>query len=136
MTGVDMAMTKSHCQIWTKTNAPVDEGVRGIVSALSAFPCLETIESCEGTNDRPAWCCFRYGAYWEQPWRDLAEFVLDWLGPTLAKEVGDSANIRIQVTASGLIMGELSVRPGQARAVETCLRRLARSVCRATPAHS
>src|SRR5208282_3991030 len=58
---------RMHTQTWAKVNAPVDTGVCGLVSALSMFPSLETIESCECSVGECAWICFRYGAYWEHP---------------------------------------------------------------------
>lgn len=116
----------THAQKWVKVNAPVDAGVSGIVSALAEFPSLETIESCEGDQDRAGWVCFRYGAYWRNPWRELAEFVLDRFSPALIDAVGDDASVRIQVTPSKQLFGELSVRPGAAPRVEAAIRRLAR----------
>jgi hypothetical protein len=114
-----------HPPSWAKVNAVVDEGVVGIVSALSEFPQLETIESCERNEGNAAWVCFRYGEYWENPWRDLAEFLLGYMAPGLIAEVGDDVNVRIQVTASGKIFGEISIRPGAEHRVETALRKLA-----------
>lgn len=116
----------THQQEWVKVNAPVDVGVSGIVSALAEFPSLETVESCEGSNDRGGWVCFRYGEYWRDPWRALSEFVLDDLAPRLSRLVGDDVNVRIQFTPSEQVFGELSVRPGAASRVEAAIRRLAR----------
>lgn len=117
---------RKHPQTWVKVNAPVDCGVSGIVETLSLFPSLETIESCEGNTERGPWVCFRYGRYWEHPWRDLADFVLGYMAPKLTKTVGDDASIRIQVTPSGTMFGELSVRPEAASNVEAALRELLR----------
>src|SRR5260370_28815542 len=99
----------SHSQIWVKVNAPVDRGIQGRVAALSSFASLETIESCEGNENHGAWVCFRYGAYWDHPWRDLANFVLGYMAPRLTEMVGDDANLRIQTKPSGNVFGELSV---------------------------
>lgn len=115
-----------HSQTWAKVNAPVDQGVRGLIEALSAFPNLETVESCEGSDEQGPWICFRYGDYWEHPWRDLADFVLGYMAPKLVSAVGDDASVRIQVKPSGLVFGELSVRPGAASRVEAALWELAR----------
>lgn len=112
---------KVHSQAWVKVNLPVDSGIRGIVSALSLFPNLETIESCQGDSKNGPWVCFRYGAYWIHPWRELADFVLDCLAPWLVREVGDDASVRVQATPSGQIFGELSVRPGADQRVERAL---------------
>ncbi len=117
---------KGHTQTWAKVNAPVDTGVRGIVEALSLFPSLETVESCQGGDNSGPWVCFRYGCYWEHPWRDLADFVLGYMAPELAKMVGDAANVRIQTTPSGTIFGELSIRPEAVPSVEAALRELLR----------
>lgn len=115
-----MSITK-HKQIYTKVNAPVDEGVCGIISALSAFSGLETVESCQGNGKIGAWVCFRYGEYWERPWQDLADFIFEKLAPGLVAAVGDDASIKIQVTASGQVFGELSVRPGANERVQSAL---------------
>jgi len=121
-----------HNQSWVKVNAPVDQRISGIVAALSLFPSLETIESCEGTAKDGAWICFRYGSYWEHPWHDLADFVLGYMAPSLRAKVGDDASVRIQATPSGQFFGELSIRPQAVSNVETALRELVRnfSVCR------
>jgi len=106
-----------HLNEWIKVNAPVDRGISRIVSALSEFPELETIESCEGDNN--PWVCFRYGSYWDNPWHDLAEFVFGYLSAKLYAIVGDDVNISIHATPSGNIFGELSIRPGATdRAIE------------------
>ena len=116
----------THEQVWVTVNAPVDKGVSGIISALSEFAGLETVESCESDIERRSWVCFRYGPYWKHPWRALADFVLGYMAPGLVAAVGDDANVRIQVTASGQIFGELSVRPGATHRVEMALHQLAR----------
>jgi hypothetical protein len=116
----------THPQTWVKVNVPVDSGISRLVSVLSLFPSLETIESCEGLEGQGAWVCFRYGAYWEHPYRDLAEFVLGYMAPRLVGKVGDDANLRIQTKPSGNIFGELSVRPEAISNVEMALRELAR----------
>jgi hypothetical protein len=116
----------SHSQTWVKVNVPVDRGIQGLVTALSLFPSLETVESCEGNGNDGAWVCFRYGAYWEHPWRDLADFVLGYLAPRLTEMVGDNANLRIQTKPSGNVFGELSIRREAIPNVEMALRQLVR----------
>ena len=116
-----------HKQVWVKVNAPVDQGIADLIQALSAFPRLHTIESCQGGLDNPAWVCFYYGDYWVNPWRDLADFVLGFLGPALAREAGDDVNVSIRVTGCGLPQGELTIRPGRASAVTEALINLFRS---------
>jgi hypothetical protein len=48
---------QSHRQVFTRVNAPVDEGLAALVSALSEFPTLCTLSSCEGA----AFVTFRFG---------------------------------------------------------------------------
>jgi hypothetical protein len=115
-----------HKQSYIKVNVPVDHKISSLVTALSKFTELETIESCEGTDDKRAWVCFRYGKYWEHPWHDLSNFMLGFMAPQLTSMVGDDVNIRIQITGSGQIFGELSIRPGAIRRVEKALYSIAR----------
>jgi hypothetical protein len=122
-----------HEQTWVKVNAPVDRKIGGIISALGEFPSLESIESCEGGATCPAWVCFRYGSYWKHPWKDLAEFVLGYLAPGLVEALGDDVSVRIQVTSSGQVFGELSVRPGAEYRVEMLLHKLAKGFSAVRP---
>lgn len=100
-----------------KVNAPVDKGVAKLVEALSQFPCLRTIESCEGP---PAWVCFDVG---EQGWQGLAALVLGHIGPAIAAELGDLARVEIHVSETGISQGELTVRPGSMDDTVSLLRR-------------
>jgi len=111
--------------MFIKVNASVDRGAAEIVSALSLFERLETIESCEGTAEAGPWVCFHYGKYWDQPWRELAEFLLGWLSPRLVELIGDDAVLTIRVTPSAKILGEISVRFGATQRVAAALRALA-----------
>ena len=115
-----------HAQVFTKVNAPVDSGVSGFIAALSAFSALSTFESCQGDDERGPWVCFRYGQYWKHPWRELADFVLGYLAPGLIEAVGDDATVRIEVSPSGQVFGEISVRPGAQHRVEQAVWELAR----------
>ncbi len=115
-----------HKQTWAQVNVPVDEGVSGLVSALSGFPRLQTIESCQG--DSAPWVCFRYGNYWEHPWRELAEFVFGYLGPQLVNELGDRVDVVVRLTEHGDVQAELWIRHGALeRTIET-LERLAQEL--------
>ena len=113
-----------HREVPVKVNAWVDEGIAGLVTALSEFDGIVTLESCQGDVQSGAWVCFRYGSFQEHAWRELADFVLGFLGPKLAKEIGDRANVRVQVTSIGTAQGEISIAPGAETIVEETLRRL------------
>lgn len=98
-----------HDQVFAKVNVPVDIGVRSIIEALSAFDGLQTVESCEGP---PIWVSFRYGRWWEHPWRDLAAFLFGFLGPELAALIGDRASVQAVVSETGAVLAEITVREG------------------------
>jgi hypothetical protein len=54
------ACPEIHEQTWVKVNTTVDKGISRLIEALSDFPKLKTIESCQGTKGW-AWVCFDYG---------------------------------------------------------------------------
>jgi len=114
----------AHEQVWAKVNAPVDRGAAPLVSALSGFPKLQTLESCEDLQGW-AWVTFVYGQHWERPWEDLAKFVLGFLGPALMAELGDRARVSIQVTEAGLYRAEMAVQKGAIPATAKVLEKLA-----------
>lgn len=118
---------KCHKQEWVKVNAPVDQDIAELVETLNSFPRLQTIESCQGGAKNGPWVCFVYGNHWDSPWKELAEFVLGYLGPGLAAQVGDRASVSIQIKQSGQIHGELAIRPGALKLTGAALRRLRRS---------
>jgi hypothetical protein len=102
-----------HKQTWVKVNALVDEGIAELIDALNSFPRLATIESCQGDGEQSAVVFFEYANDGDEYfWRELSEFILDFLGPRLAQKVGDSARLNITVTSWGKPQGELIVRPG------------------------
>jgi hypothetical protein len=115
-----MKTRKPHKQIWSKINAPVDEGIVELIGAMAMFPKLQTIESCQG---EPAWVCFTYGM---DGWRELAEFVLGYFGPALSVALGDRISVSIQIEESGRIQGEITVCPGLITATTETIKQLAR----------
>jgi hypothetical protein len=117
---------KRHKQLWAKVNAPVDEQIKNLVEALSRFPKLQTIESCQGISEGSAWVCFYYGQYWLHPWRDLASFVFGFLGPRLTEELQDIVDLVVRVTTFGTFRAELTIRPGCIKAVTEILVNLSR----------
>lgn len=111
-----------HRQAWVKINTHVDQGIGELVEALSGFPKLQTMESCEGGPDEPAWISFVYGERTESD--ELADFVLKYLGPGLVARVGDGAGLILRVTSAGLVLGELTVRPGALKATSEAVAHL------------
>ena len=123
-----------HKQVWAKVNAPVDEGIAELVGALSEFPKLQTIESCQGDAgethlDRegaPAVVFFHYGQHdHAHPYRDIADFVLGHLGPGLIRELGDLVGVSLRVTEYG-VRADLVVRHGVLPRAVKILKRLRR----------
>lgn len=49
-----------HVEIPIKVTAWVDEGIVPLVLALNQLPNVETIDSCQGRDDKPAHVYFRY----------------------------------------------------------------------------
>ena len=114
-----------HKHICVKANVAVDTGVAPLVNALSDFPLLRTIESCQDVDGKgTAWVCFDYGEGREPGWCPLAEFVLGYLAPELMREFGDFVSIKIEAT--NFTIGHLSVRAGSLPSVVKALQRLHR----------
>lgn len=95
-----------------------------LIEALSSFPRLETLESCQGSAPEPAWVCFRYGDYWSNPWQDLTAFVFGLLAPNLDHLVGDDARISVHLSQSGVAVADLYVRQGALDQVVDALRQI------------
>jgi hypothetical protein len=77
-----------HEQVYVKVNARVDKGISDLITTLSAFPFIETTESCqgipgEGEEARSAFVFFVAGN-----WQTMAKFVFGLLGPRLAEQIG------------------------------------------------
>lgn len=110
-----------HQQKAIKVNGLADIGVADLVEALSDFPLLRTIESCQGPPMR-VW--FVYGLE-EADWPPLANLVLGYLGPELARQFGDGVDMRIRVTDIGKGRAVLTVQPGLLEPVIQTIRSLA-----------
>lgn len=110
-----------HEQTWVKVNTHVDAGVLGIVSALSLFPTLQTIESCQGDGEKAAWVCFSFGPYWQSSWKETAAFVLGFLAPKLFEKVGDSIRLSLRPRQCGDVLVDLTVRAGALMDTERAL---------------
>jgi hypothetical protein len=116
-----VSVTGQHEQVWVTVNALVDRGVRELIAALSAYPSVRTLESCEG-NDDSAWVCFDCG---EEDWRALSEFVLGVIGPTLIADFGNRVELRVYITSSGFYRAEMTVCKAVISAVSETVKRLA-----------
>lgn len=117
----------AHPTSWARVNAPVDTDIVPLVEALSEFPRLETLESCQGNGIDAAWVCFRYGDYWANPWEELAAFVFGFLAPNLEKRVGDDACLSVKMAQTGVAVADLYVRPESLGQTVEALRQIRRT---------
>lgn len=124
-------VTGRHPQEWVKVNAQVDKEVVPLIEALSLFPRLQTLESCQGHGEY-AWVSFTYGDD-DRAWRDAAEFVLGFLAPRLSERAGDAARFALRPHASGGVLVDLTIRPEGLGLVQNTIRQLAGEF---TPGHS
>ena len=119
-------MKKSHNQKITKVNVAVDLGIVDLINALSLFPELQTIESCQGSSKEAAIVWFYYGKYWLHQWKDIAKFILGYLGPELTREIGDRARLYLEISNCGITQGALEVYPGGMPKTVRAIKKLAR----------
>ena len=116
-------MLRPHAQTWVKINAPVDEGIAELVSALSEIDGLETIESCQGTPERDnAFVFFRFGT-----WRDCGSLMFDELLPMLEPDLKASVALTLRAYDADSAMGELSVELVAVQTLSERVRRLSAS---------
>jgi hypothetical protein len=109
-----------HQQVWVKVNTQVDRGIAELVQALSSFPGLRTIESCESSSDS-VWVCFDYG---DCGWRPLAECVFDMIGPKLMAAFGDRVCLNLGIAESGAYRAEMTVNKSIISAVSEAVKQL------------
>lgn len=122
-------MNASHRQVWVKVNAPVDEGVAGLVSALSKVDGLETIESCQGSPDgSPAFVFFRLG-----DWRRCGAYLFDHLLPAIPQDLRECVTVEIRSFDRDSTIARLSVEVGAIPAVTACVGMLGSSVSPSIP---
>lgn len=75
-----------------KVNAPVDEGVAPLVSALSDVTGLVTLESCQGEpSKRDAFVIFRLGS-----WIECGEFLFGRLLPAMSPDLRAGVSLRLE----------------------------------------
>ena len=96
-----------HPQVWVKVNAQVDQGVSGVVSALSSVEGLETAASCQGEQGGVlAYVYFYYG-----DWLSLGAFLFERLAPKLA-DAGEDIRLSMAVFGGSAPRGEIRYHPG------------------------
>lgn len=112
-----------HTQTWVKVNAPVDEGVAELVSALSQIDGLETLESCQGYPGRSnAFVLFRFGT-----WQECGELMFARILPLLSPDLRASTSLRLQAYDTDHAIGRLDVDPAAVPALAGCIRECAKA---------
>jgi hypothetical protein len=107
----------THDQTWVKVNAPVDSGVAHVVSILSEFDGLQTLQSCQGDpGQRDGYVYFCCGS-----WQDSCRLVFDRIGPKLKQIAGDDAELTLEATGNDP-MAKLSFRAEAADTVVSALK--------------
>ena len=92
----------THTQTWVKVNAPVDEGIAELVSALNRVEGLETLQSCQGEpGERLGYVYFSFGG-----WQNLCRFVFDSVAPCLHPYLGE--DVKLEVIAAEQPIAKMS----------------------------
>jgi len=89
-TDLHILNSSMHTPAWVRVNTQVDQGIAEVVSLLSQIDQLETVESCEGYPDAPAFVYFRYG-----DWKNLCWFLFESLGPEIHKHARARASVEV-----------------------------------------
>jgi hypothetical protein len=109
-----------HQQVWVKVNTQVDSGIAELIQALSSFPGLRTLESCE-SGSGSAWVCFDYG---DCGWRPLAECIFGLIGPKLIAAFGDRVCLSLGIAESGEYRAEMTVNKSIISAVSEAVKQM------------
>ncbi len=88
-----------------------DAGGGLLCAANSRCNNQDTRRNSRDNGSEPLWVCFRFGRYWDESWRELADFVLGYLAPRLSEKVGDGAKLMLRPCEAGGAIADLSVRP-------------------------
>ena len=113
-------MDVPHAQTFVKVNAPVDSGIAPLVSALSRFPGLVTLSSCEGG----AFVTFRI----IEPLNEAAAFFC-WLSRQLVV-VADDAELSARWGGGDSLIVTLRCGPNAIKKIVRIIRRVARNADR------
>ncbi len=109
-----------HREIMVKVNAPVDEGVAPLVSALSEIDNLVTMESCEGERaSKDAFVVFHLGS-----WRECGEFLFGLLLPAMPDALRESVSLRLEAYDTNFARGWITLPQELVCPMGECIRKL------------
>ena len=113
-----------HKQVMVQVNAPVDEGIADLVSALSGIDGVETLESCQGdAGERAAFVVFRFG-----DWRRCGDLLFDRLLPSMHPDLRSGVSVRLEAYDTESARAWIELDPGAVGQMSDCVRRLAASI--------
>jgi hypothetical protein len=72
-------------------NTQVDRGIAPLVSLLSSIPGVQTLQSCQGFDDSPA-----YVYFWYRDWKSTCDLVFGRILPCL-ESAGCSPTVSVEV---------------------------------------
>lgn len=109
-----------HREIPVKVNAWADEGIADLVSALSEFDGLITLESCQGdAGEREAFVIFRYG-----DWKQCGELLFGKILPAMSPDMRANVSLKLQAYDNDTASGFVSIEPSAVPDFVDCIRGL------------
>ena len=99
------------------------------MSALSQFPRLSTIESCEGRGEKNAFVYFEYGvvggrAVSKNSWERTSQFVFGFIAPGLWDKVQDACSLSMELYMGTNYMVIIHIVPSALKQVESAINEL------------
>lgn len=110
-----------HKQVMVRVNAPVDEGIASLVSALSDVPGVVTPESCQGEAGRNS----AFVVFYMDDWRMCGEFLFDRLLPLMSADLRSSVSLRVESYDTRVARGWITLDPAAIEPMSECIRQLA-----------
>lgn len=109
-----------HREVPVKVNAWADEGISDLVSALSEFDGLITLESCQGdSGEREAFVIFRYG-----DWKQCGELLFGKILPAMSPDMRAVVSLKLQAYDNDTASGFVSIEPSAVPDFVDCIRGL------------
>ena len=106
----------THEQVWVKVNANVDAGIAEIVSLLSEINGLQTLQSCQGDGDRPAYVYLYY-----DDWQQIGSFMFEGLAPKLER-AGEDVTVSVEIFNGSEPMGKIQFARETTKHVASAIR--------------
>lgn len=110
-----------HRQVMVRVNAPVDEGVAALVSALSGIDGVVTLESCQGhSGARDAFVVFCMDT-----WQACGDLLFERLLPLMPVGLRSDVSLRLEAYDTKIARAWITLDPGAIEPMSECVRQLA-----------